>query len=197
MTQQVTAKLIGEARVCPCCGGPVEERIHVDLNTNTMQIGDGIHRLEPKCAEMMKVLIDRYPATVGYLDLAVGMYGSVDGDSDRTESVKVYASKMRGYLDQHGVTLQSVRGRGYRLCPITPYTEELASRRTTPPSERVSVKPMAPPMNVEKEFLFEIFVRTAREYIGLRERSPDETTIKRAFARLKIAFGFVDKGEAQ
>lgn len=61
---------------CPCCRQRVETKLPiVDLNTNTLSFGDTHVHLSPQKAEILTVLLERFPAAVSHDTLIRRVWG--------------------------------------------------------------------------------------------------------------------------
>lgn len=103
---------------CPCCGSVTGTRLPiVDLNTNTVAWGDKATKLFPIQAEILHLLVRRFPGTVPY-DTVISRVWGVDEPANGAEvSMKVHLCGMRRRLEKADIRfkIKTVWGEGYRL----------------------------------------------------------------------------------
>ncbi len=103
---------------CPCCGGQVadEDRLLVDLSSNTLQYRGRSIRVMSREAEMAAVLLRRAPQAVAPESMIHQVFGAFE-PKDPRKLLSVYASFLRRNLWKLGWDVECIRGRGYRLVP--------------------------------------------------------------------------------
>lgn len=99
---------------CPCCGQPMPPReFVVDLNSNTVVIGDRRTTVAYRVAEVLFVLAEAWPETVDRERLITKVWGSYVDTGSKT--VEATITGCRKALDPLGWTVRSTYGVGYRL----------------------------------------------------------------------------------
>lgn len=107
--------------VCPTCGSTYEASLpRVDLGRNILITVAGHTKLQPREAEILTVLIDRFPAVVSVDDLIFALFGYSEETSDPWNLLRVYISRLRRILEPLGWTIPraSRYSRGYYLRKI-------------------------------------------------------------------------------
>lgn len=101
---------------CPACGQTVPDAdLRVDLQTNTLSAGGKAIHIQPRTAELIHVLIERFPNYVPREVLISRVW--VDDAVHRT--VDAQGTKARTALKRLGYNLESTRGSGYRIAKDT------------------------------------------------------------------------------
>ena len=102
---------------CPCCGTEVaDDRPLVSLDTNMFAYREREVRLAPQCAEILYVLVQKWPGKASRLDILNGMYGvHIDQakTADRVLSVRI--AEIRRAISCTGVKIVNLPWKGYRL----------------------------------------------------------------------------------
>jgi len=101
---------------CPCCGQPIpEHRLLMDLNTNILVYGDReIEIRPPQVAEVMHVLVEKWPMTVSNNDLSYALWGMHEPERV-LDNIQVHISRARKLIAGTGMKIETIGGRGYRL----------------------------------------------------------------------------------
>lgn len=108
--------MLQPACTCPTCGSEYPFDVpRVDLNRNIIICRKGWRKLTPREAEIMAVVIDRYPRMATMADIFAGIYGMADEPENATYMLRVYITKLRSRLKPIGWTLINIHSRGYRL----------------------------------------------------------------------------------
>ena len=105
---------------CPCCGNECSIDLAVDLNTNTILIGEKKIKANPQQAELLTILLADWPRTVSYSSIISRIYGVNEPDA-AIRSIYTVACRVRSYLSAHSDwTIIGVPNRGYRLSKHNP-----------------------------------------------------------------------------
>ena len=101
---------------CPCCKQPLKKTKLpiVDLNNNRILLDGAYAHVKPQQAELLSVLVDRFPATVSYETLAERMWG-VTGPDNVKNALKVIRCQLCRVLRNFGFDIKCSESRGYRL----------------------------------------------------------------------------------
>lgn len=100
---------------CPCCGAAVTARLPiVDLNTNTLAHDGVTFRVTPQHAELMTVLLERYPGTATYDHIIRRMWNVAEPEAPRI-ILKVLKYSLCRNLRKIGYDIANIPGAGYRL----------------------------------------------------------------------------------
>jgi DNA-binding response OmpR family regulator len=99
---------------CPCCGSRIEARRPVvDLNTNTVAFGQVSVLATPRVAEVLSVLVGKYPGITTLDDLISTVWA---GDEFVTLSnIRAHVCFARETVEALGFRIRAISGRGYRL----------------------------------------------------------------------------------
>lgn len=101
---------------CPTCGAPyLDERPRVDLGRNIFICAAGATRVTPKHAEILHVMLEKYPAATGTALIFDRIHGVNDGPESGTESLRAHMSNIRRSLHDLGWTVKSDYNHTYRL----------------------------------------------------------------------------------
>lgn len=102
---------------CPSCGQTVPScGLRVDLQTNIIRAGGLAVRVQPRTAELVHVLLERFP---NYVPREVIIARVWANDAlDRT--VDAQATRARVALKALGYRIESFRGSGYRVAKDAP-----------------------------------------------------------------------------
>lgn len=104
-------------RPCPCCGQPLPPReIAVDLNSNTLMVGEQHLKIKTRIAEVLSVIIDAWPEIVTRERLSTKVWGLYEIPSEK--AVEVHISNARKLLRPLGWTVKNQYGVGYRLVRV-------------------------------------------------------------------------------
>ncbi len=100
---------------CPTCGRTLEDAdLRVDLDANVLVCGDRSIGLQARQAELIWLLLDRYPECVDR-DFIVS---KVFADDVLYNTVTSTVSTARRELEKVGWTIKTERGIGYRLASV-------------------------------------------------------------------------------
>lgn len=92
---------------CPVCGAKTKSSgLVVDLNSNTAYANGLSVRLTPRCAELLSLLADGFPAYVDKETLMRRMYG-MSGGPETDKNIHVFVSKLRPLMRKIGVGIGS------------------------------------------------------------------------------------------
>lgn len=109
--------MIVRPQCCPTCGHVItdlENKISVDLTSNTViTLIGGVH-LPPKEAELAFILVKRMPTFVYHEVLFTYLWGG-QGPALPDASLKVYISRLRKLLAPIGIEVENRTGCGYRI----------------------------------------------------------------------------------
>ena len=100
---------------CPCCGAALNnQRMHVDLDTNTFLFREHSVPLGPVQAEVLEVLVRRSPGVVSNDAMIRAVWG-IDEPVHAKKNVEVHIYKLRKHLAPAGVAIKNIFGVGYQL----------------------------------------------------------------------------------
>jgi DNA-binding winged helix-turn-helix (wHTH) protein len=105
---------------CPCCGTDLKSSrtLMVDLTTNSVVFGD--KSITVGCAgsssviDLIHVLNKAWPEVVSFPEIGAALWGD-DPPPQARAGIRVRISRARSLLDQLGIKIIMVYGRGYRL----------------------------------------------------------------------------------
>lgn len=99
---------------CPTCGHEVINEILIDLDCNTVAVGNQTAKLKPRGAELLAILAGKMP---GFADLHYIRKMMMGGSDVETSDaiVKVHVSQTRSALRGLPVRIENQRWCGYRL----------------------------------------------------------------------------------
>ncbi len=122
--------------ICPCCGSEVTAGMLIDLNTNTLTVGDvALEIRPPQTIELLHILHCAWPRTVSYEVIADGLFGIPDdgrATKQHRQHIATLATFARQKIDRIGIGIEAISGRGFRLVMPhqAPATSWLQDRRT-------------------------------------------------------------------
>lgn len=96
----------------------------VDLNTNTISLGDEAVQLTAGQAEFLAVLSMAAPEIMAFERLIAGIWGAKEGPDDPQAVLRVQACRLRPKLAPLGLTIVSSHGKGVALRPLDSTTGE-------------------------------------------------------------------------
>lgn len=101
---------------CPLCGGelPADGRVVVNLDSNTLRIGEQLLALTAREAEIMTVLIEAMPGTPAREQMMSRVYGPGGRFTD-WNIIRVLVMRLRKKLKPLPLRIEMVPRRGYRL----------------------------------------------------------------------------------
>ena len=103
---------------CPCCGALVEQKLVVDLNTNTIAANGKQVVAFPTSVVLAHTLVKAGARSVPMDGLLRALYGDPTNEPRHAvRGVYVHAYNLRRSLKKIGWRLVCVRGAGYRLAP--------------------------------------------------------------------------------
>lgn len=105
---------------CPLCGHSItelENKIIVDLTSNTVITPMGGVHLPPKEAELAFILVKRMPTFVYHEVLYTYLWGGQE-PALPDASLKVYISRLRKLLAPIGIEVENRTGCGYRMVKV-------------------------------------------------------------------------------
>jgi DNA-binding response OmpR family regulator len=102
--------------ICPCCKQPLPkvEGVAVSLDDNVAIVGGRPIQLTPKQAEILKVLIDRAPATATREHIVYRVWGLNEREAT-AKNLDVQMHNLRQRICREGIRIQTIWGRGWRL----------------------------------------------------------------------------------
>lgn len=101
---------------CPCCNSDLTNHTRplVSLQTNKLLAGGEIVQLTAREAEMLYIIAEAMPLMVPYERIIERIYGAVPTD-DASDTIKVYACRLRSKIASTGLKLRTIWGEGYAL----------------------------------------------------------------------------------
>jgi DNA-binding response OmpR family regulator len=101
---------------CPLCGGelPADGRVMVNLDSNTLRVGEQMILLTAREAEVMTVLIDVMPGVASRQQLMDAVYGRLRSAGD-WNVIRVMIMRIRKKIKSLPLRIETVNRRGYRL----------------------------------------------------------------------------------
>lgn len=102
---------------CPTCGAPIAENapVHIDIEAGIV-VGRGrFAALTPQEMDLLILLRERYPRTVSKEAACNALYLH-EGDRAEEKIIDVYVCKIRKKIAGTGMGIQTMWGRGHRLC---------------------------------------------------------------------------------
>lgn len=101
--------------VCPCCGAALQnQRLRIDLNTNTFLYKTHSIPLRAREAELLSVLIDRSPGVVAHDTIVRCVWGQNE-PGDPEKNIQVTICRLRKKLKGTGASILNVFEVGYRF----------------------------------------------------------------------------------
>lgn len=112
---------------CPTCGGSISGiSLKVDLDRNLFLRGGRAFQVTPMMAEILHVLVERFPNPIANEDLCRKIWGLHGRDFDESHSLRSSISQIRRILAPAGVAVRHFSGSGYCIqlsdAPIKPAT---------------------------------------------------------------------------
>lgn len=107
--------------VCSCCGRPLPNAsvpFSVDLRTNTLKVGEAEVRVQPQAAEIAEAIACGHPFPVSRDTIGRFIYGHATRPVEWKESVRVRIAHLRKVLRKHGVGIECLYKRGYRVVKL-------------------------------------------------------------------------------
>lgn len=110
---------------CPTCGGSMPEIfLKVDLDRNLFLHRGQAFQMTPRMAEILYVLVERFPNPIAKEDLCRKIWGLHNADFDESQSLRSCISNIRRILAPAGVAIGHFSGSGYCIrlsdAPIEP-----------------------------------------------------------------------------
>ena len=102
--------------VCPTCGGITSrnDAPMVDLSENVLIVNGKIVKLTKRQAELVYILVKRFPKTATIEQIAAGLTGwGNEWPSDNL--IKVFIYQIRERIQWSGLSIETVFGVGYKL----------------------------------------------------------------------------------
>ncbi len=106
------------APTCPRCGHDVArlEGIHVVLEENRVWFGERSIKLQGREAEILYLLVDA-ALRLATKDYVMRNLYAVEAEEPSRKCLDVYMCRLRRVIVRTGYTIETVRGRGWRLVP--------------------------------------------------------------------------------
>ena len=105
-------------RTCPCCDhvvGSETNLISFDYWKGRISQGGVQIYLEPMEADLLKLLLDRWPKVCSKEKLLVGLYGGSYCERSYSDNVGVFISKLRNKLKIFDIRIENIKCRGWWL----------------------------------------------------------------------------------
>lgn len=101
--------------VCPCCGQIVDVELPlVDLNTNSVSYDHLIVQLPLIAAEILLIIIKRYPATATYHEISKALWGNYK-PGNPTRNIHVHVHWLRQAIEPFPFRIKNIVDIGFRL----------------------------------------------------------------------------------
>jgi len=106
---------------CPCCGAELkrDDRITVNLPTNSLIVDGRSITLPPMAAEIMAALLEYWPNAVTREQLLDRVYG-IDSGARTDRAIDTHIKRLRWGLEGLRVQIGTIHGSGYQLVISAP-----------------------------------------------------------------------------